>query len=51
MLTDWKAYVIRMLLALAIGIGLGLWIYRRYYMQPIDEVTRNLREIEEFSQE
>jgi hypothetical protein len=51
MLIDWKAYVIRMVLALAIGIGLGLWIYRRYYMQPIDEVTRNLREIEEFSQE
>lgn len=50
MLVDWKTYVIRMVLALVVGIGAGLWLYRRLYMQPIDEVTRNLREIEEFTQ-
>jgi hypothetical protein len=50
MLINWKAYVLRMVLALSIGVAAGLWLYRRFYMQPIDEVTRNLREIEEFSQ-
>lgn len=49
-LIHWQSYVVRIIPALAIGTAVGLWIYRAYYLQPIDEITRNLRELEEFSQ-
>jgi hypothetical protein len=50
LLTSWKPYVVRIIPALVLGVTAALWLYRKYYLKPIDEVTSNLREIKEFSQ-
>lgn len=44
-------YVLRMLPAVGVGICAGLWAYRRYYKDPLQEITDSLREIEHLPEE